>query len=128
MMQDFLEFTASLDRGDRPRVDFKQIAEFAVQVPPLSEQIRIVAKLNSLSGCTARARQQLGRISALIQKYRQAILSAAFSGELTQEWRLTKENQERLGNPEGRQNNIAIVAGKNSGAPNARPIQARMEL
>ncbi len=113
MMQDFLEFTASLDRGDRPRVDFKQIAEFAVQVPPLSEQIRIVAKLNSLSGCTARARQQLGRISALIQKYRQAILSAAFSGELTQEWRLTKKIKRDWETRKVDKIISAIVAGKN---------------
>ena len=55
--------------------------------PSLSEQRRIVTKLDSLTGRTARAREELGRIPRLIQKYRAAILSAAFSGELTREWR-----------------------------------------
>ena len=54
---------------------------------PLPEQRRIVVKLDSLTGRTARAQEQLGRIPKLIQKYREEILAAAFSGELTREWR-----------------------------------------
>ena len=87
MMDDFLGFTAGLDKGDRPRVDYQQIANFAIDLPPFSEQRRIVAKLDSLTVCTARAREELGRIPRLIQKYREAILAAAFSGELTRGWR-----------------------------------------
>jgi type I restriction enzyme S subunit len=87
MMDDFLAFTASLDKGDRPRVDFKQIAQFSLQVPPLPEQRRILAKLDSLTDRTARAREELGNLPRLIQKYREAILAAAFSGELTRDWR-----------------------------------------
>ena len=60
------------------------------QSRPLPEQRRIVAKLDSLTGRTARARDEMGRIPKLIQKYREAILSAAFSGELTREWRQTE--------------------------------------
>jgi type I restriction enzyme S subunit len=87
MMDDFLAFTASLDKGDRPRVDFKQIAKFSLQVPPRPEQRRIVAKLDSLTNRTSRAWEELGRVPGLIQKYKEAILAAAFSGALTREWR-----------------------------------------
>ena len=64
-----------------------EILATPVPLPPLPEQRRIVAKLESFTGRTARAREQLGRIPSLIQKYREAILGAAFRGELTREWR-----------------------------------------
>jgi type I restriction enzyme, S subunit len=62
------------------------LARLPLSVPPLPEQRRIVAKLDSLTGSTGRAQEQLGRIPRLINKYREAILAAAFSGDLTQEW------------------------------------------
>jgi hypothetical protein len=61
---------------------------------PLSEQRRIVSKLDSLTSRSARAREELGRIPRLIQKYREAILSAAFSGEPTRQRR--RENPSEL--------------------------------
>jgi len=45
------------------------------------EQRRIVGKLDNLTGRTARARDELGRIPTLVQKYRDAILAKAFGGE-----------------------------------------------
>jgi len=68
-------------------VNASKFSSVSLPLPPLPEQRRIVTKLDSLTGRTARAREQLGRIPKLIQKYRGAILSAAFSGELTREWR-----------------------------------------
>jgi len=44
-------------------------------LPPLPEQRRIVVKLDSLTGRTARAQEQLGRIPKLIQKYREEMRS-----------------------------------------------------
>jgi type I restriction enzyme S subunit len=63
------------------------MAQITIPLPPLPEQRRIIAKLDSMTGRTARARDELERIPRLIQKYREAILAAAFSGELTREWR-----------------------------------------
>ena len=82
MAVDFLDFTAGLDRGDRPRVDYEQISGFDLALPPLAEQRRIVAKLDSLTARTARARSELDHIPRLVEKYKQAILGKAFSGEL----------------------------------------------
>lgn len=56
-------------------------------LPPLAEQKRIVAKLEALSAKSARARTHLARIDNLVKRYKQAVLSKAFSGELTKDWR-----------------------------------------
>jgi type I restriction enzyme S subunit len=68
-------------------IDFVRLKKFPFSLPPVPEQRQIVVKLDSLTGRTARARGELGRIPKLIQKYREAIIAAAFSGELTREWR-----------------------------------------
>lgn len=70
-----------------PGLNRTEVYDLDVDIPPLSEQHRIAAKLDSLNTRTARARERLGRILKLIQKYREAILAQAFSGDLTKEWR-----------------------------------------
>ncbi len=55
-------------------------------LPPLAEQERIVAKLDALNAKSARVRTELARIETLVSRYKQAVLSKAFGGELTQEW------------------------------------------
>jgi len=67
-----------------PHTAFEKIK---VPLPPQKEQCRIVAKLDSLHSRSARARQELDHIPTLIERYKQAILAKAFSGELTKEWR-----------------------------------------
>lgn len=56
-------------------------------LPPLAEQKRIVAKLDALNAKSTRARTELARIETLVSRYKQAVLSKAYSGELTREWR-----------------------------------------
>lgn len=58
-----------------------------IPVAPLPEQRRIVAKIDSLTGKSRRARDHLDHILRLVEKYKQAILAAAFRGDLTREWR-----------------------------------------
>lgn len=87
MTREFLDFAALLDKGDRPRVNFKEIAEFPVALPPLPEQRRIVAKVDGLTARTARARKELDRIPTLIARYKQRLLALAAEGLLTRNWR-----------------------------------------
>lgn len=58
-----------------------------ISLPPVAEQRRIVTKLDSLFARTRKAREELARIPILIEHYKQAILAAAFRGDLTADWR-----------------------------------------
>ena len=73
-------------------IDFDRLKTFPVVLPPALEQRRIVAKLDSLRDRSARARQELDRIPKLIERYKQAIIAKAFSGELTADWRKHHSN------------------------------------
>ncbi|MCC6888126.1 MAG: restriction endonuclease subunit S [Hyphomicrobiales bacterium] len=73
----------------RQRIAGGRVKQLDIPVPPLPEQGRIVAKIDSLSAKSKRARDQLEHVPRLVEKYKQAILAAAFSGELTKEWRET---------------------------------------
>ena len=64
-----------------------EVLRTPVPLPPLGEQRRIVAKIDSLCGKSKRARDQFSHVSRLVEKYKQAILAAAFRGDLTREWR-----------------------------------------
>ena len=63
------------------------LAKVSVPLPPLPEQRRIVAKIDSLTAKSKRARDHLDHIPRLVEKYKQAVLAAAFRGDLTREWR-----------------------------------------
>ena len=58
-----------------------------LRLPPLNEQRRIVAKLDSLQERSRRARDSLDAVPALLDKLRQSILAAAFRGDLTRDFR-----------------------------------------
>lgn len=53
----------------------------------LDEQRRTASKLDSLRTRSTRVLHELDRIPKLIDRYKQAILAKAFSGELTADWR-----------------------------------------
>ncbi len=57
---------------------FPEVKAFNIALPPLPEQRRIVAKIDSLTGKSRRARDHLDHIPRLVAKYKQAVLAAAF--------------------------------------------------
>ena len=65
----------------------EKILNFDIPLPPLNEQRRIVAKLDSLQERSRRARDSLDAVPALLDKLRQSILAAAFRGDLTRDFR-----------------------------------------
>lgn len=71
----------------QPNLSSTNLGRFEFPLPPLAEQKRIVAKLDALNAKSARARTELARIETLVSRYKQAVLSKAFSGEFTREWR-----------------------------------------
>jgi type I restriction enzyme S subunit len=58
-----------------------------IPIPPLAEQQRIVAKLDSLFGHLDSLREKLDRIPGLLKNFRQQVLNQAVTGELTRVWR-----------------------------------------
>jgi type I restriction enzyme, S subunit len=65
-----------------PRLNLEDVRKIEMPLPPPAEQRRIVAKIGRLSAKSGRARASLDHIPRLVGKYRQAILDAAFRGEL----------------------------------------------
>jgi type I restriction enzyme S subunit len=70
-----------------PRVAFSKLAEIDFPLPPLAEQRRIVAKVEELLGRMNAARERLAKVPALVKRFRQSVLAAACSGQLTEDWR-----------------------------------------
>jgi type I restriction enzyme S subunit len=81
------ELSAAQDGTMYPAVSDDDVATATIPLPPLPEQRRIVTKIDSLTGKSRRARDHLGHIPRLVEKYKQAILAAAFRGDLTRDWR-----------------------------------------
>ena len=59
----------------------------SIILPPLNEQRRISAKLDTTLSAVEACRQRLDGVAAILKRFRQAVLAAATSGELTREWR-----------------------------------------
>lgn len=57
------------------------------KLAPLNEQIRIADKLDSILAKVNKAQERLEKISGILKRFRQSVLAAATSGELTREWR-----------------------------------------
>lgn len=68
-------------------INITTLGALPVCLPPLNEQRRIVAKLESLQERSRRARDSLDAVPALLDKLRQSILAAAFRGDLTRDFR-----------------------------------------
>lgn len=65
----------------------ESIARFKVPVPPLPEQKRITEKLDALLARVDACRERLDRVPGILKRFRQSVLAAATSGELTRAWR-----------------------------------------
>jgi type I restriction enzyme S subunit len=63
------------------------LEQLTVRLAPLAEQRRIVAKLELLLGQVDACQQRLDKIPLLLKRFRQAVLAAACSGRLTEDWR-----------------------------------------
>jgi type I restriction enzyme S subunit len=81
------EFVKAGKGGAQPNVSQGLIKDWPIPLAPLSEQRRIAAKLDTTLAAVEACRQRLDGVAAILKRFRQAVLSAATSGELTREWR-----------------------------------------
>ena len=70
-----------------PDLGLKRIEQFAFPLPPKEEQARIVSKIEELFSSIDEGERALERVRKLVERYRQSVLKAAVTGELTREWR-----------------------------------------
>ena len=77
-----------LDRGViKGGLSLDDIRGVEVPLPPLAEQRRIVAKVEELLAQVNAAKDRLAKVPAILKRFRQAVLAAACSGKLTEDFR-----------------------------------------
>lgn len=76
----------------QPQITQEGLHKLEVLVAPLNEQIRIADKLDSILAKVDQAQARLEKIPGILKRFRQAVLAAATSGELTREWRESRSN------------------------------------
>ncbi|MEG4343380.1 restriction endonuclease subunit S [Microcoleus sp. A003_D6] len=83
------ENISSLATGTTNQIELSRLAIASIQIPiaPLNEQKRIADKLNALLARVDACRERLDRIPSILKRFRQAVLAAATSGQLTEDWR-----------------------------------------
>jgi type I restriction enzyme S subunit len=79
----------------RPGVNTQILKNMPVPLPPRIEQDRIVAKSEEFRSKIYSARDHLSRVPTILKRFRQAVLAAACSGRLTENWRGDHPNIER---------------------------------
>lgn len=78
--------------GAQPNISTKLIENLKFPLAPLNEQKRIVKKLDAIFEKINQNKARLERIPQLLKDFRQQVLQAAVTGELTKEWR--EENEQ----------------------------------
>ena len=79
-----------LSRSAQNGFNKKDLSTFDFYQPPQVEQQRIAEKLDSVLTKVEQAQARLDKIPTILKRFRQSVLAAATSGELTKDWR--KEN------------------------------------
>lgn len=70
-----------------PHITKAGMEAWEIQLPPISEQKIIAEKLNTLLAQVESTKARLEQIPQILKRFRQAVLGAAVSGKLTEDWR-----------------------------------------
>lgn len=91
----FILSVNKLQRGNSPpSVQDGDVRRQRLPIAPSEEQGRIASKIDELFSRLDEGERALDRVSILVERYRQSVLKAAVTGELTREWR--EKNKENL--------------------------------
>jgi type I restriction enzyme S subunit len=75
------------DGVSQSNINGTKLGEMPMPLAPVAEQARIVEAVAALLEQVNRARERLDRVPLILKRFRQAVLAAACSGNLTAEWR-----------------------------------------
>lgn len=81
------DYTGCVTGSTRLKLTQAAMREISVPLAPNREQRRIAAKLDTTLAAVESCRQRLDGVAELLKRFRQAVLAAATSGELTRDWR-----------------------------------------
>lgn len=70
-----------------PAVKSSDIRSYEIPLPPLAEQQEIATRLDDLLAQVDVIKARLDAIPAILKRFRQAVLAAAVSGKLTEDWK-----------------------------------------
>ena len=73
--------------GAQPNISQEIVRRIVLPLPPFEEQARIASKVDELMTKLDAGVAELLKAQAQLKRYRQAVLKAAVTGELTREWR-----------------------------------------
>jgi type I restriction enzyme, S subunit len=68
-------------------ISVRTLSDIQIPLAPLNEQKRIADKLDALLARVDACRERLDRVPLILKRFRQAVLAAATSGQLTEDWR-----------------------------------------
>ncbi len=86
--QDFINSISGVVQGALyPAAKSSDVQNYDFPLAPLNEQIRIADKLDSILAKVDAAQARLDKTPNILKRFRQSVLAAATSGELTKEWR-----------------------------------------
>ncbi|MFO1405604.1 MAG: hypothetical protein U1E96_13640 [Azonexus sp.] len=78
----FVRYASHLNAGDRPRVDFDQLAPYGIPLPEKQEQRLAVAEIEKQFSRLDEAVAGLQRVKANLKRYKASVLKAAVEGRL----------------------------------------------
>lgn len=77
-----------------PMLTISALSRLPIRIAPLNEQHRIVEKIETLFARLDKGEETLREVQKLLARYRQSVLKAAVTGQLTADWHA--ENSHRL--------------------------------
>ena len=84
----FLDYVAAVSYGvNMPRLGTESGRNAPFVLAPLLEQKRIADKLETVLARVDACRERLNRVPLILKRFRQSVLAAAVSGQLTADWR-----------------------------------------
>ncbi len=95
--RNYLALNVSGVGGSLMRVRPALLQEYSIPFAPKQEQVRIAAQLDNLFSRIGAGEKALTKTEALLKTYRQSVLKAAVTGELTREWRRNYKGQGETG-------------------------------
>lgn len=82
-----VDWMQHVNGSTRLKLTQASLREIPVPLAPTAEQVRLAKRLDDVLALAASAAKELAESGGLVTVYRSTLLSAAFSGALTKEWR-----------------------------------------